>query len=379
MTSFLHEVIPDHFPWYDYTRYSYSLGVARDGHAWLSGNTASEFDPETKHMVVRGSMGDQAKTAYAKIRTLLEAEGLDPSQVTHIVENVTAEALPLYPEVAAVRQELFGEHNPVVNTVVVQRLLRHGAFIEVEITVDSAHSTSEGGIVYLPTLLPLDPPGHAVTSGDLEQQAESVYKQAFEMLKALGLGVDSIAKTIEFSTPATLDDYTGIDTVRAAALGPVYPASTGIVMPRLAHEDALIAVNITASRDAVVAVTPHSWHHDDSPRSAAIRTGCHLYISGQTAIDPETGHLVGPDDVAEQAEYIYSNLLDLLQTAGCGPEHLVRTVEYVTPEGLAGYRAVAGVREGLLYRPYPASTGLVCDSLRQRGALIEVDPTARLP
>lgn len=383
MSSFLHEVIPDQFPWYDYSRYSYSLGVARDGHVWLSGNTASEFDPETRHMIVRGSMADQARTIYAKIRTLLEAEDVDPSRVTHIVENVTAEALPRYPEVAAMREELFGNHRPVLNTVVVQRLLRRGAFLEVEVTVDeplvAGPSTGQGGIVHLPTLLPLDPSGTSVVSGDPEKQTESIYKQATHMLETLGLGVDSIAKTVEFSTPATADNFTGIHTVRKAALGPVYPAATTIVMPRLAHEDALLAVNITASREPVVSVTPQSLRRDDLTRSAAIRTGSHLFCSGQTAIDPANDQVVGPDDVAEQAEYIYSNLLDLLRAAGGGPENLVRTIEYVTQEGLAGYRSVAGVREVLLQRPYPASTGLVCDALGKRGALIEVDPTAMLP
>lgn len=65
------DIRPKAFPWFNYERYSFSLGLTDGTTAWLSGHSASEFDPETRHMVVRGGMGEQAETAYAKIGAIL--------------------------------------------------------------------------------------------------------------------------------------------------------------------------------------------------------------------------------------------------------------------------------------------------------------------
>jgi enamine deaminase RidA (YjgF/YER057c/UK114 family) len=102
-------------------------------------------------------------------------------------------------------------------------------------------------------------------------------------------------------------------------------------------------------------------------------------MSGATGRDVETGQALPPGDVEAQADAIYGTVGELLAAAGLGPEHLVRTVEYVTPEGLPGYRGVAGVRERRLRRPYPASTGIVCAGLPRPGLLLEVDATAVAP
>jgi hypothetical protein len=72
-------------------------------------------------------------------------------------------------------------------------------------------------------------------------------------------------------------------------------------------------------------------------------------------------------------------VLEVVQAAGGRPEHLVSTIEYVCPEGLADYRGVAKVRQGLLREPWPASTGAVCAGLLRPEFLLEVFPTAVLP
>ena len=36
---------PAHFPWFDYSRYSFSLGLKTPAGVYLSGHTASEYDP----------------------------------------------------------------------------------------------------------------------------------------------------------------------------------------------------------------------------------------------------------------------------------------------------------------------------------------------
>jgi hypothetical protein len=63
----INAITPAQFPWFDFARYSFSLGLKTDRGAYLSGHTASEYDPVSKKIVVHGSMSDQVRTAYAKI------------------------------------------------------------------------------------------------------------------------------------------------------------------------------------------------------------------------------------------------------------------------------------------------------------------------
>ncbi|MEO8546359.1 MAG: RidA family protein, partial [Burkholderiaceae bacterium] len=117
-------ITPRHFPWFDYQRYSFSLGLKTDRGAYLSGHTASEYDAQIRKIVVRGSMTDQVRTAYAKIGAILEAAGMGFNDVVRIVEYVRPEGIERYAEAAAVRAEIFGAHQPTVNTVPVKSLLR---------------------------------------------------------------------------------------------------------------------------------------------------------------------------------------------------------------------------------------------------------------
>jgi len=110
--------------------------------------------------------------------------------------------------------------------------------------------------------------------------------------------------------------------------------------------------------------------HNEITEVVALRTDAPL--------DPATERVVFDGDVVAQAEYTYQNVLKVLAAAGGGPQHLAKTIEYVTPAALAAYRGVAEVRARLLREPFPASTGLVCEALLRPEMQIEVDPFAVL-
>ena len=84
---------PAHFPWFDYSRYSFSLGLKAGAGAYLSGHTASEHDPVTKRMVVRGDMSTQVRTAWKKIGAILEAAGYGYGDVVRVVEYLRPEEI----------------------------------------------------------------------------------------------------------------------------------------------------------------------------------------------------------------------------------------------------------------------------------------------
>jgi len=198
------------------------------------------------------------------------------------------------------------------------------------------------------------------------------------MLAATGLSFANAVKTVDYLLPAGLAGYKATGKIRRQFLGPVYPGAAGILMPKLCHPGALIQYDFIATRDLPVAVNPGWDRYQKLTYSPAVRAGKLLFMSGQGSLDPSTERVVFDGDVVAQAEYTYGNIIKVLNAAGAGPEHLVKTIEYVTPAGLPRYRDVAAVRSKLLAQPFPASTGLVCEALLRPEMQIEVDPFAIL-
>jgi len=365
---------PQPFPWFRYDNYTFSLGLTDGEAAWLSGHSASEYDPDAGRIVVRGGMGRQSRTAYQKIEAILAAAGFSFADVTKVVENVTVAGLADYPEAEAVRRSTFDGHEPAVATVVVERLLRPAALIEIE--VHAGHGG--GGEVALPTIIPVDERGEVVHEGDFVGQYAWCLDRADTFLRAAGLSLDAAVTTYDFSTPATRDAYPKAGRVRRERLGGagVYPAAGGILMSRLHRPGVLVALDVTASRHPLRAVNPGWERYDTLTYTPGVRAGRMLYLSGFAALDMDTQQALHPGDVVAQAEVVYEAIQQVLAAAGASRRHLLGTVEFVCPDGLAAYRGVAGVRERLLSPPWPASTGAICAGLLRPEFLIEVFPVA---
>jgi enamine deaminase RidA (YjgF/YER057c/UK114 family) len=368
---------PANFPWFDYSRYTFSLGLTDRQTAWLSGHSASEYDEAEGHIVLKGGIEEQTRTAYAKILAILEAASLGSANVHRVVEYVTAKGIDEYEGVERVRLETFGETRPAVCTVVVNRLLRPEALIEIEVIAGRSGSSGQDGVfdsgrlVYLPSLI-------SSAENDLVAQTSSVFEMASELLKSAGVDMSHVVKTVDYTTPSTLKEYRDTGKVRKDFLGPVYPAAAGILLSRLQHPDALISLDVIASREIPEVVNPGWDRYSRLTYSPAVKAGSLLFMSGQASLHPETEKAKFPGDIAAQAEYTYSNVIEVLKAAGGGAENLVKTIEYVTPSGLDRYREVAKVRDRLLVEPYPASTGVVCETLLRPEFQFEVDPFAVL-
>lgn len=385
---------PAHFPYFPYQGFTFSLGRDDGEHAWLSGHSGATWDAGRHKMTVGGSMGGQSAVMYRKIGTILAAAGLGFDDVVHVVENVTVAGLDSYPEAEQVRRKVFGDAEPALTTVVVDRLVRRAALIEVQVsayrgggrTVAAGPSsrwrrsalTEAGGVVHLPTVLPVGEDGEVVAAGDLRGQYRYCLERAGELLAAAGLSLANVVKTVDYSTPATRGVYPQTHQPRRELLGPVYPAAAGILMSRLPVEGALVALDVTASREPLTLVNPGWERYRTLSYSPGVRAGRLLFMSGFAALDMQTQAAVHPGDLAAQAEHTYGSILELLRHAGAGPQDLVETIEYVTPEGVGGYRAVAEVRGRLLSPPWPASVGAVCGGLLRPEFMLEVVPMAVL-
>jgi len=110
------------------------------------------------------------------------------------------------------------------------------------------------------------------------------------------------------------------------------------------------------------------------PYSQAVRSGDHVFLSGQTPIDPASGALVDAD-VAGQTQRCFDNLEAVLAAAGLTFDDVVKVNVYLTAmDDFAEMNAVYARR---FAEPFPARTTVAVAAL-PLGAQIEIELVARL-
>jgi 2-iminobutanoate/2-iminopropanoate deaminase len=64
------------------------------------------------------------------------------------------------------------------------------------------------------------------------------------------------------------------------------------------------------------------------PYSQAIKSNGLVFLSGQVALDPQTGEFVG-SDVRQQTERVFENIKGVLEAAGANLNHVVKTTVFL--------------------------------------------------
>jgi len=109
------------------------------------------------------------------------------------------------------------------------------------------------------------------------------------------------------------------------------------------------------------------------PYSQAIRSGKTLYCSGQVALDPATGSLVG-DDATTQAEQIMKNIGAVLREAGYDYNDVIKTTIFLID--MNDFAAVNTVYGRFFDASKPARSTVAVAGL-PRGARVEIEVIAR--
>jgi len=65
------------------------------------------------------------------------------------------------------------------------------------------------------------------------------------------------------------------------------------------------------------------------PYNQAVKAAGLLFCSGQIALDPATGAMVGSGDVEAETRQVLANLQAVLAAAGCSPRQVVRTTVFL--------------------------------------------------
>lgn len=108
------------------------------------------------------------------------------------------------------------------------------------------------------------------------------------------------------------------------------------------------------------------------PYSQGVVVNGLLFASGQIALSPETGELVG-STIEEQAEQVMKNVGALLTAAGTDFDHVVKTTCFL--EGIADFAKFNAVYAKSFGEKLPARSAVGIDKL-PKGALIEVEVIA---
>ena len=111
-----------------------------------------------------------------------------------------------------------------------------------------------------------------------------------------------------------------------------------------------------------------------APYSQGIRCGDFVFVSGQLALRPGGGAIVGAT-IQEQTEQVMQNLKAILEAAGSGLDRIVKTTVFLT--SLADFPGMNEVYRRHVGDPAPARSTVGVAALPS-GALIEVEAIAHL-
>ena len=111
------------------------------------------------------------------------------------------------------------------------------------------------------------------------------------------------------------------------------------------------------------------------PYSQAVRAGGLIFVSGQLALDPTSGELVGAD-AAEQTRLVMKHIESILDVAQSGLARIVKTTIYLTD--LADFSAVNDVYAESFPMDPPARSTVQVAAL-PKGARVEIEAVATAP
>ena len=107
------------------------------------------------------------------------------------------------------------------------------------------------------------------------------------------------------------------------------------------------------------------------PYSQAVKAGGVLYCSGQIALDPQTGAMVGAGDVEAETRQVLSNLKAVLEAGGSSPSQVLRTTVFLAD--LADFALVNGIYAEVFGQGVSPARACVEVAALPKGARVEID------
>ena len=107
------------------------------------------------------------------------------------------------------------------------------------------------------------------------------------------------------------------------------------------------------------------------PYNQAVQAAGLLFCSGQIALDPVSGEMVGSGDVEAETRQVLANLQAVLVAAGSGAARVVRTTVYLAD--LADFARVNAIYDEVFGRGVAPARACVQVAALPKGARVEID------
>ena len=124
---------------------------------------------------------------------------------------------------------------------------------------------------------------------------------------------------------------------------------------------------------------PPDWAEPKGYANGIMARGAMIFVGGQ--IGWNAAQQFESDDFIAQTRQALTNIVAVLQSAGAGPEHMVRMTWYVADrvEYIARLKELGGVYREVMGKNFPAMSCVEVSGLVEDRARVEIEVTAVLP
>ena len=124
---------------------------------------------------------------------------------------------------------------------------------------------------------------------------------------------------------------------------------------------------------------PPHWAEPKGYANGIMARGAMIFVGGQ--IGWNAAQQFESDDFIAQTRQALTNIVAVLQSAGAGPEHMVRMTWYVADrvEYTARLKELGGVYREVMGKNFPAMSCVEVSGLVEDRARVEIEVTAVLP
>jgi len=110
------------------------------------------------------------------------------------------------------------------------------------------------------------------------------------------------------------------------------------------------------------------------PYSQAIVANGFAFVSGQIALDPSSGEMVGAGDTAAETRQVLANLQAVLAAAGCGMGDIVKTTIFLVD--MADFQTVNAIYGEAVGTDAPPARAAFAVKTLPKNARVEIDAIA---
>ena len=242
-----------------------------------------------------------------------------------------------------------------------------------------------GKMIFVSGQSPVTGEGELLHPGDIIAQTKEVMQRVRLALEAAGADLQDVVKINRwYAGHGSVEDFEPAALACAANFTEPGPAATGIPIPRHAHGQQMIKIEVVAMRgeDGSRLKRRNVWPDSlwdwtvDLPYWHGLKCHDMIFLGGQVSLDT-AGRAVNPDDMRAQAAQAMVHIGSILRELGAGYGDICKlTTQYAGPPGNEALDRHMRIRSGFFDAPGPATTNIALPVLAYPGMIIEIDAFA---